>query len=115
MRFKLILSSIKTGITDQVVDAAKKAGATGATIIPARGTGIHEAKTFFGLSLETQTDIIMIVAEEHMVKNILGAIEKAGQFHKPGTGIAFVMPIEQVVGLESQIGPLEEQIREKYF
>ena len=115
MRFKLILSSIKTGITDQVVDAAKEAGATGATIIPARGTGIHEAKTFFGLSLETQTDIIMIVAEEHLVKNILEAIKEAGQFHKPGTGIAFVVPIDQVVGLESQIGTLEEQIRKKYF
>lgn len=115
MRFKLILSSIKTGITDQVVDAAKEAGATGATIIPARGTGIHEAKTFFGLSLESQTDIIMIVAEEHLVTTILDAIQKAGEFHKPGTGIAFVVPIEQVVGLESQIGKLEEQIREKYF
>ena len=37
MRFKLILSSVKTDITDNIVDAAKEAGATGATIIPARG------------------------------------------------------------------------------
>ena len=58
-----------------VVDAAKGAGATGATIIPARGTGIHEAKTFFGLTLEAQTDIVMLLVEEHMVPNILDAIE----------------------------------------
>ena len=47
MRFKLIMTFIKPDTTGDVVDAMKEAGATGATIIPARGTGIHEAKTFF--------------------------------------------------------------------
>lgn len=115
MRFKLILSSVKADITDRIVDAAKVAGATGATIIPARGTGIHEAKTFFGLSLEAQTDIIMLLVEEHVVTQILDAIREAGEFHKPGTGIAFVLPIEQVVGLESQIEKFKEEVRESYF
>lgn len=103
MRFKLILSSVKPVITDKIVDAAKAAGATGATIIPARGTGIHEAKSFFGLTLEAQTDIIMLLVGEHHVEEILKAIETEGEFHKPGTGIAFVMPVEHVTGLESQM------------
>ena len=115
MRFKLILSSVKTDITDKVVDAAKAAGATGATIIPARGTGIHEAKTFFGLTLEAQTDIIMFLLEEHIVTKILDTIKQAGEFHKPGTGIAFVLPIEHVVGLESQMEKFKQEVRESYF
>jgi nitrogen regulatory protein PII len=115
MRFKLILSSVKTDITDQIVDAAKEAGATGATIIPARGTGIHEAKTFFGLSLEAQTDIIMFLIEEHLVSKILESIKQAGEFHKPGTGIAFVLPVEHVVGLESQMDKFKEEVRDSYF
>ena len=115
MRFKLILSSVKSDITDHIVDSAKKAGATGATIIPARGTGIHEAKTFFGLSLEAQTDIIMLLVEEHLVSAILDGIKEAGEFHKPGTGIAFVLPIEHVVGLESQIERFKEGVRDSYF
>jgi nitrogen regulatory protein PII len=115
MRFKLILSSVKQSITDDVVDAAKKAGATGATIIPARGTGIHEAKTFFGLSLEAQTDIVMFLVEEHLVAKIMDSIKAAGQFHKPGTGIAFVVPVEQVTGLESQMEKFKEEVRESYF
>ena len=115
MRFKLVLSSVKTDITDQVVNTAKKAGATGATIIPARGTGIHEAKTFFGLSLEAQTDIILLLVEEHLATKILDAIKEAGQFHKPGTGIAFVVPVEHVVGLESQMKRFKEEVRESYF
>lgn len=115
MRFKLILSSVKTDITDRIVDAAKEAGATGATIIPARGTGVKEAKTFFGLSLEAQTDIVMLLVEEHLVVKILDAIKKAGKFHKPGTGIAFAIPVEHVVGLESQMEIFEKEVRESYF
>jgi len=113
MRFKLILASVKTDIADTVVDAGKKAGATGATIIPARGTGIREAKTFFGLSLEAQTDIIMFLIEEHLVDPILDAVGKAGRFDKPGTGIAFVLPVDQVIGLESQIQKFKDEIRDQ--
>lgn len=115
MRFKLILASVKTDITDTIVDAAKTAGATGATIIPARGTGIHEAKTFFGLTLEAQTDIIMLLVEEHRILDILDTIKEAGEFHKPGTGIAFVVPVDHVVGLESQMEIFKEEVRESYF
>ena len=115
MRFKLILSSVKADITDNIVDAAKSAGATGATIIPARGTGIHEAKTFFGLSLEAQTDIIMLLVEEHLVVKILESIKEAGKFNEPGTGIAFVVPVEHVAGLESQMEKFKEEVRGSYF
>ncbi|MCG8688232.1 MAG: P-II family nitrogen regulator [Desulfobacterales bacterium] len=115
MRFKMILASVKPDVTDGIVDAAKKAGATGATIIPARGTGSHEAKTFFGLTLEVQTDIVMFLVEEHSVTPILDAIKTAGKFHKPGTGIAFVLPVEQVAGLESQMEKFKENVQNKYF
>lgn len=115
MRFKVILASVKTDLTDKIIDAAKEAGATGATIIPARGTGIREAKTFFGLTLEAQTDIIMFLIEEHIVQNILDAISEAGEFQKPGTGIAFVLPVEQVIGLESQIERFKEEIRDQFL
>jgi len=115
MRFKLILASVKADITDDIVDAAKDAGATGATIIPARGTGINEAKTFFGLSLEAQTDIVLLLVEEHIVLKILDTIKKAGKFHNPGTGIAFVVPVEHVVGLESQMEKFKDEVRQSYF
>jgi nitrogen regulatory protein PII len=115
MRFKLILAPVKTHKTDPIVDAAKAVGATGATIIPGRGTGMREAMTFFGLALEDQTDIVMFLLEEHLVKPVLEAIREAGEFHKPGTGIAFVMPIEQVIGMESQIERFKEEVRDQYL
>ncbi len=115
MRFKLIITTVKTDVTDRVVDAAKKAGATGATIIPARGTGIHEAKTFFGLTLEAQTDVVIFLLEEHLVDPVMKAIYEAGHFEKPGTGIAFVLPVDQVAGLESQVERFKKEVRGEYL
>ncbi len=106
MKLKIILAAVKSDRTDPILESAKDAGAKGATIIHARGTGIHEAKTFFGLALEDQSDIIMILLEENLVTPVLDAMKTAGEFQKPGTGIAFVLPVEQAIGLESQIKDL---------
>ena len=107
MRFKAVIAMVKENITDRIVDAAKKSGGTGATIVPARGTGIREAKTFFGLTLDVQTDVVIFVVEEHLVDPILQAVWEAGEFAKPGTGIAFVVPLDKIIGLESQIEHFE--------
>ena len=110
MRFKVIISTVKPDVTDGIVDAAKAAGATGATIIPARGTGIREAKTFFGLTLEAQTDVVIFLLPEHLVETVMQAIYGAGHFQRPGTGIAFVLPVDQVAGLKSQIERLKTDV-----
>ncbi|MFC1883308.1 P-II family nitrogen regulator [Thermodesulfobacteriota bacterium] len=103
MANKCILAMVKPNLTDQVVTSAKKAGATGATIIPASGTGAGEAKTFFGLSLDIRTELILFLVSDTMVEPILSAIKEAGQFTEPGTGIALVLPVEQTAGMESQM------------
>lgn len=115
MQFKLIFALVKPHISDQVVEAMKKAGATGATIIPARGTRIHEAKSFFGLSIEAHTEIILFLVEEHVVEKFLKVISTAGEFDLPGTGIAFVLPVEHIIGLESQMKKFKDQARDEYF
>jgi nitrogen regulatory protein P-II 1 len=115
MQFKLIMAFVKPSITDDVVDAMKEAGATGATILPARGTGIHEAKSFWGLSIEDQTDIIVFLVEEHVVESLMKVIQVAGRFHEPGTGIAIVLPVEHVAGLDTQMKKFKDQARDKYF
>ena len=109
MKYKLIIAMVKTNKTDRIIEAAKASGGTGATIIPARGTGIHEAKTFFGLALEAQTDVVLFLMEEKLVEPVLGAIYEAGQFKKAGTGIAFVLDVDRAVGLESQIDHFKRQ------
>ena len=104
MGYKLVISTVKPGVTDDIVTAAKSAGARGATIIPGRGTGTVEAKTFFGLTLEEQTDVVLFILEEGLVGPVVEAISAAGEFDKPGTGIVFSLPLDRVTGLGAPPG-----------
>ncbi|BAZ93353.1 nitrogen regulatory protein P-II [Thiohalobacter sp. COW1] len=115
MHFKLLIALIEDDRTDAVMDAAREAGATGATIISnARGEGLKEARTFFGLSLETQRDVLLFLVEEHLSRPILEKIAEVGEFEsKPGQGIAFQVDVEDAVGVTQQIRSLSPVVEDK--
>lgn len=115
MHFKLIIALVEDTTTDAVMDAAREAGATGATVINhARGEGLKRSKTFFGLTLETQRDMLLFLVEEHMSRSILETIAKVGQFdEKPGSGIAFQIDVEDAVGVNQQIRNLTEAVEDQ--
>ena len=115
MHFKLIMVLASDKETTLILDTAREAGATGSTVITsARGEGLKPAKTFFGLDLEGQCDVLLLLVEAHMSRNILEKIAKAGKFDDTsGTGIAFQIDIEDAVGLGSQIDTISHEIEEK--
>ena len=115
MHFKLIISLADDDKTDALLAAAREAGATGATVLnQARGEGLEQAKTFLGLSLETQRDMLMFLVEEHLSRHILEKLAEVGEFEsRPGTGIAFQMDVEDAVGVMHQIEQLTEVVEEK--
>ncbi|QEQ97370.1 P-II family nitrogen regulator [Neptunomonas concharum] len=108
MHFKLLLVFVEDSKTDVVMKAAREAGATGATIINnARGEGVTKTKTFFGLSLETQRDVLLFIVEEHLSRKILETISSVGGFDEaPGRGIAIQVDVEDAVGVAHQIETL---------
>ncbi len=115
MHFKLIIALTEDSITDKVVEAARNRGATGSTVISsARGEGILAPKTFLGLDLATQRDVILLLVEEHMSREILETIERAGEFEdNPGSGIAFSIDVEDAVGVSKQVSQLSEKVEEE--
>jgi nitrogen regulatory protein PII len=115
MHFKLLVAMVEDDKTDAVLDAARDAGATGATVLnQARGEGVKKNKTFFGLSLESQRDMVMFLVEEHMSRKILEKIAKVGQFdEQPGTGIAFQIDVEDAVGVIHQVQQLTSAVEEE--
>jgi hypothetical protein len=115
MHFKLIIALTEDSITDKVVESARSKGATGSTVISsARGEGIEVAKTFLGLDLATQRDVILLLVEEHMSREILETMEKAGQFEdNPGSGIAFSIDVDDAVGVSKQVSQLTEKVEEE--
>lgn len=112
MHFKLIIAFVEDSKTDDVIEAARKAGATGTTVInSARGEGIKKSKTFFGLSLETQRDVLLFLVEEHLSRHILEKIADSGEFDtSPGTGIAFQIDVEDAVGVAHQVEKLVDVV-----
>lgn len=115
MRFKLILTFVEDDKTDLILKTAREHGATGATVINnARGEGIERSKTFFGLTLEAQRDVILLVVEEHLSRTILEAIARVGQFdHQPGTGIAIQIDVEDAVGVSHQMKTLTRLVEDE--
>jgi len=114
MHFKMIIAFVEDEITDAIMDCARDAGATGATVINnARGEGLSRSKTFFGLSLETQRDVILFLVEEHLSRHILEEINRVGKFDvSPGTGIAIQLDVEDAVGVVHQVQKIESEIEE---
>ena len=115
MHFKLIIALIEDHKTDKVMEAARKEGATGATVVnQARGEGLVQKKTFLGLTLETQRDMVLFLVEEHLSRKILERIAEVGELDaRPGTGIAFQIDVEDAVGVSQQIKTLTRVVEDE--
>lgn len=115
MRFKMIIAIVDDGKTEKVTKAARDHGATGCTVITsARGEGLNPATTFMGLSLEGQRDFVVLLVEEHKAREILEKLSEAGRFEEePGTGIAFQVDVEDVIGLKRQMEVIEQEIEKE--
>lgn len=114
MRFKLIVVFVEDSKTEEVGEAARKAGATGCTrIYSASGEGIDPQETFFGLTLESQRDVLLMLVEEHRALQILEAIGEAGEFDETsGTGIAFQIDVEDAIGVAHQAEIIKPSLKE---
>jgi nitrogen regulatory protein PII len=111
MHFKLIIALVDDDKTEDVLRAARQTGATGATVIGnARGEGLREKKTFLGLELALQRDVLLFLVEKRLTRHILETIEKVGEFDSTsGTGIAFQLDVEDAVGVKHQVRHLLEE------
>ncbi|TCL61867.1 nitrogen regulatory protein P-II family [Hydrogenispora ethanolica] len=98
-QFELIVTIVNRGYAEDVIDAAKKAGASGGTIIHSRGTGIHENAKLFGIPIEPEKEIILTLVERIQTDAVLDAISNAVNLDTPSRGIAFVLNVEKTAGI----------------
>ncbi len=94
----LIVTIVKKGWGDTVIQASRKAGSKGGTIIFGRGTGVHENKKFMGYLIEPEKEIVLTIAEDKNADEILKFIKEDVGLDKPGCGIGFVIPVDKVFG-----------------
>ena len=98
-KHEVIMCIVNSGFSETVMDAAREFGARGGTIIRGRGTANAEAEKLYGIAIQPEKEIVMILVDSAIKNDILHAIYKAAGLNTPGQGIAFAMPVEDVVGL----------------
>ncbi|MCY4143039.1 MAG: P-II family nitrogen regulator [Gammaproteobacteria bacterium] len=111
---KLIVVIVTVDKTDEIIETARKAGATGATVIhEVRGEGLKASKTFLGLDFTSVRDAILFVAADGCAQDVMNGIQEVGGFDdNPGSGIAFQLAIEDAVGLRSQMPYILESMED---
>lgn len=100
---EVIFCIVNAGFSDAVMDAAKEFGAGGGTVIRARGTANTEAEKLFNIVVQPEKEVVMILVERAIRDDILHAVYRAVGLNTPGQGIAFSLPVDQVVGLSTPI------------
>ncbi len=115
MHFKLVVVFVEDSKTDSVIQAARDSGATGCTVINhARGEGIEKQTSFFGLSISGQRDVLLLLVEEHLSRQILERIAEVGELDAtPGAGIAIQLDVEDAVGVLRQTEVLVEVVEDQ--
>lgn len=96
---ELIMCIVNEGFSDLVMDTAREVGARGGTVLSARGTANKEAEKLFRIDVQPQKEIVMIVVHNSLRDEILHALYKEVGLNTPGQGIAFAMPVDNVVGI----------------
>ena len=104
-QFEMVFAIVNSGYTEDVMAAVKECGATGGTILNARGTANTEIEKFFGISISSEKELVMIIIPTTIKKDVLHAIYQKVGLDTPGQGIAFTVPVDDVVGINKNIAP----------
>jgi len=94
----LIVTIVKKGWGDEVLCASKDAGAEGGTILFGRGVGVHEQQKLLNIMIEPEKEVVFTVVSSSEADGVIEAVVKAGKLNEPGRGIAFILPIDRVLG-----------------
>lgn len=99
MKYDLVITIVNRGFSDEVMTAAKSAGAFGGTVVNARGTGTNELQEFFGSIIQPEKELIMILTERDKRNAMMEAICRDAGLAKEGMGICFSLPVDGVSGI----------------
>ena len=96
---EVIFAIVNAGFAEDVMDVAREQGVRGGTILNARGVVNEDAAAFYGITLHTDKEILMMVVEREIRDQVLNAIYKEMGMAKKAKGIAISLPVSDVAGL----------------
>ena len=106
--YELVFCVVNAGFTELVMNAARRAGATGGTILKGRGTADPEAEVVFNIEIQPAKEIVMILVPAEIKDSVLRAVYDVAGLDSDGHGIAFSLPVERTLGIDKQKMQKEE-------
>jgi len=104
--YKLVLTTIKRGFEQEVLEAAKKAGHFGATVLQAKGVSRLKRK-FFGFSIDPETAVVLMIVKDDIVVDVIKKIYDEVDFKSEARGMVFALPISLVAGLNDEYDKID--------
>lgn len=95
----LIITIVNRGFADDVMAAARRAGAYGGTVVHGRGAGARELNKYLGVNLHPEKELVLILTERDKRADIMTAIASDDGLSKDGNGLCFSLPVDAVSGL----------------
>ena len=111
--YELIIVIICRGYSDVVMDAARRAGATGGTVINARGLGSKTAEKFFGITIQPEKELVYILAPESIRGDIMREVCKDAGLNTAGKGIAFSLKVDDVLGIVKRTDAIKNEEKDQ--
>ena len=111
-KYEAIFCVVNAGFSDTAMEAARKAGATGGTILKGRGTAGREAEEAFRIHIQPEKELLMLLVPADIKDNVLRALYDGAGLDSSGQGIAFSLPVERTVGLGRKKPGKEEDAKE---
>ena len=96
--YKLVVTAVKRGFETDVLEAAKKAGHYGATVMQAKGVSKIQRK-FLGFSIDPETTVVLMIVKDELVLDVIKQIYAAVDFKSESRGMVFALPVSLVAGL----------------
>jgi nitrogen regulatory protein PII len=97
--FKKLTVVVDRGMSGEVMDIALKAGVRGGTILHGRGAGADIATKLFGMDIEPEKELVLILLPDALVDKVVDALTEQLKLSESGMGILFVEPVIETRGL----------------
>lgn len=111
-KYDMILVIVNKGYTDLVMEAARRNGARGGTIMTARGTGNPSIEKFYQVTITPEKEIVLILVDRTITDKVLKAVYDSSGLQTPGQGIAFAIPAGRTAGLTATLKEAEDEAKE---
>lgn len=108
-KYELVVAIANHGYTNAIVEAARKANASGGTVLHAKGTGIVGPEKFMGVSLATEKEVILMVVKKENKNRIMESIMEASGHQSKAKTVLFSLPVTSTAGLRLSELPEETE------